>query len=166
MKQRMLMLVLLLQLWRDVSEHKHFFFACLNQRLHSAVPGPPTNLMAVPSTSICNEVLFNWNLPPEDERNGITHNIITSTYSWSEMTLFVTGIIRHYRLRVRPVGGGLSGGTFIFDASTTSIVLTTLSCCTSYNYFLSAFTIAYGPSTPRGQLQTYPDLSSEFTNSC
>lgn len=38
----------------------------------ATVPGPPINLMAVPSTSACNEVLFNWNLPPEDERNGIT----------------------------------------------------------------------------------------------
>ena len=52
-------------------------FVCLFAFKHSniffAVPGPPTNLMAVPSTSVCNEVLFNWNLPPEDERNGITH---------------------------------------------------------------------------------------------
>ena len=80
--------------------------------------------------------------------------------------IFVAGIIRHYRLRVRPVGGGLSGGTFIIDASTTSIVLTSLDCCTSYTYFLSAYTIAYGASSPREHLQTYPDLSSEFTNYC
>ena len=80
------------------------------------------------------------------------------------MIVYVTGIVRHYRLRVRPVDGGLSGGTFVIDASTTSIVLTTLNCCTSYTYTLSAYTIAYGASTPRGQLQTYPDLSCEFTN--
>ena len=76
------MFVPLLQLWRDVSECKHFYLllALIKFRLHSTVPGPPTNLMAVPSTSVCNEVLFNWNLPPEDERNGMTHNIVTSTY--------------------------------------------------------------------------------------
>ena len=39
------------------------------------VPGPPTNPMAVPSTSTCNEVLFSWSPPPEDEQNGITHNL-------------------------------------------------------------------------------------------
>ena len=55
--------------------------AYLIEKLHSTVPGPPTNLMAVPSTSTCNEVLFNWSPPPEDERNGITHNIITSPHS-------------------------------------------------------------------------------------
>ena len=124
------------------------------------MPGPPANLVANPSVSDCNEALFSWNPPPEDEQNGI-HIPVQLKYSLKADMLFV-GIIRHYRLRVTPVGGGLSGGTFIIPASTTSIVLTTLTCCTSYTYSLSAFTIAYGPSTSRSQLQTNPDLSSEY----
>lgn len=80
------------------------------------------------------------------------------------LTVIHVGIIRHYRLRVTPVGGGISGGTFIIDGSTTSIVLNVLSCCTSYTYSLSAYTIAYGPPTSNSQFQTSPDLSSEFKN--
>lgn len=89
MKQRMLIFVLLLQLWRDVSEHAQTFCLTYLKRLHPiyiyiyAVPGPPTNPMAVPSTSTCNEVLFSWSPPPEDEQNGITHNLnSTADYQW------------------------------------------------------------------------------------
>lgn len=34
------------------------------------VPAAPTNLVAVPFESSCNEVQFSWNPPPEDEQNG------------------------------------------------------------------------------------------------
>ena len=57
--------------------------------------------------------------------------------------------------------GGISGGTYIIDGSTSSIVLATLSCCTSYAYSVSAFTVSYGPSTLSIAFQTYPDLSGE-----
>ena len=36
------------------------------------VPAAPTNPMAVPFESSCNEVQFSWNPPPEDEQNGMT----------------------------------------------------------------------------------------------
>ena len=76
----MLLFVLLLQLWRDVRERNLFLFYIIVKQFHFTVPGPPTNLMAMPSMSICNEVLFNWNLPPEDERNGILICIIIFNY--------------------------------------------------------------------------------------
>lgn len=121
------------------------------------MPGLPTNPVAAPSVQNCNEVRFNWNPPPEDEQNGTHIYLIEFSFNHRDI---LAGIIRHYRLRVTPVGGGLSGGTFIIPANTTSIVLTTLTCCISYTYSLSAFTISYGPSTTRNQFQTYPDLSS------
>lgn len=42
-----------------------FLFVCFS------VPGPPTNLQAQPSSTTCGEVTLTWDLPPEDERNGI-----------------------------------------------------------------------------------------------
>ena len=69
MKLRMPLSVLLLQLWREVSSIT-YFTPVLIKPLHFTVPGPPTNPIAMPSVSICNEVLFSWNLPPEDEQNG------------------------------------------------------------------------------------------------
>ena len=56
-----------------------FLFALIvNHSNVFTVPGPPINLMAAPSTSVCNEVLFSWNLPPEDEQNGITQSKLIS----------------------------------------------------------------------------------------
>lgn len=110
---------------------------------------------------------FSTGVPHQKMSEMVSHiTLLLHLIADQRWFIFVAGIIRHYRLRVRPVGGGLSGGTFIIDASTTSIVLTSLDCCTSYTYFLSAYTIAYGASSPREHLQTYPDLSSEFTNYC
>ena len=50
----------------------------------------------------------------------------------------------------------------VFISDTTSITVTTLSCCTSYTYSISAFTVVYGPAAVTGMLQTLPDLSSKI----
>ena len=40
--------------------------------LHSA-PGPPINLVAQLDAADCTQAALSWDLPPRDERHGISH---------------------------------------------------------------------------------------------
>ena len=46
-----------------------------------------------------------------------------------------------------------------FVTDSTSVTVTTLSCCVRYMYSVSAFTIMYGPVAAGSSLLTLPDLS-------
>ena len=70
----------------------------------------------------------------------------------------ISGIIRHYRLRVTATDNSFD---HVFISDTTSITVTILNCCTNYTYSISASTVMYGPASVNGMLQTLPDLSSK-----
>ena len=61
-------------------------------------------------------------------------------------------------MRVTAVDGSFDN---LFVTDSTSMTVTTLSCCTSYTYSVSAFTIMYGPAAIDSTLLTLPDLSSK-----
>ena len=67
------------------------------------------------------------------------------------------GVIRRYRIRV--VGLGQSGFERSYTTSSRIELINDLQCCTSYDFSVSAFTIAYGPPTPtRNIFKTLPDI--------
>lgn len=72
--------------------------------------------------------------------------------------LLLSGIVRHYRLRVMAMDNSFD---HLFVTDSTSIIVSTLSCCTGYMYSVSAFTVAYGPTAVDNILLTPPDLSGK-----
>ena len=77
--------------------------------------------------------------------------------------LLLSGIIRHYRLRVMAADNSFDN---VFVTDSTSINVTTLSCCTGYTYSVSAFTVIYGPAAVDNTLLTPPNLSSKELQLC
>lgn len=68
-----------------------------------------------------------------------------------------TGIIRQYRIRV--VALDQSGFERTYITSSRIELINDLQCCATYEYTISAFTIAYGPPTPtRTIFKTLPDI--------
>lgn len=72
--------------------------------------------------------------------------------------LLLSGIIRHYRLRVTAVDNSFD---HLFVTDSTSIIVSSLTCCTGYMYSVSAFTVVYGPAAVDNTLLTPPDLSGK-----
>ena len=141
-------------LYTDETENA---FACATNITFEGISGPPINLVATPSLEQCNQVTFTWDLPPEDERNGdFTHTIMLCEYFFIVYYLN-SGVIRQYRIRV--VALDTSGFERTYITSSRIELINDLQCCTSYDYSISAFTIAYGPSTPtRNIFKTLPDI--------
>ena len=48
--------------------------------------------------------------------------------------------------------------------NSTSITISTLSCCISYTYSVSAFTVAYGPASDDATFLTLPDVSGKVVD--
>ena len=73
------------------------------------------------------------------------------------------GVIRQYRIRV--VALDQSGFERTYITTSRIELINDLQCCASYEYSISAFTIAYGPATPtRTTFKTLPDIITSEHN--
>ena len=70
-----------------------------------------------------------------------------------------SGVIRQYRIRVTAQGS--SGFDQVYTTSSTLQFVDRLDCCSDYRFSVSAFTIAYGPSSGDMAFRTNPDLSGK-----
>ena len=71
------------------------------------------------------------------------------------------GVIRMYRLRV--ISLDQSATERIYTTSSRIELVNDLQCCTTYEYSISAYTIAYGqPTSTRNILKTLPNIVSSM----
>ena len=126
------------------------------------VPGRPTNVNAMPSQEDCHQAVFSWNPPLEDQRNGKRRSYyLDNTNATAYHKLL--GIIRQYQVRVTSANGSYDN---LFVINSTSITVSTLSCCNSYTYSVSALTITSGPTSDSGTVLTFPDVSGKVVDCC